>query len=53
MLILFGLIIYRKETAEIEALVAMSAFSGGSMIIIGLIITGLESNKIASKSGPE
>ena len=53
MLILFGLVIYRKETADIQSLVAMSAFSGGSMLIIGLIITGLESNKIASKAGPE
>lgn len=51
MLILFGLVIYRKETAGIEPIIAMSAFSGGSMIVIGMIITGLEANKIASKSG--
>lgn len=51
MLVLFVMVIYRKESSGIESVVAMSAFSGGSMIIIGMIITGLEANKIASKSG--
>lgn len=51
MLGLFVLVIYRKESAGIESVIAMSAFSGGAMLIIGMIITGLEANKIASKAG--
>lgn len=52
MIILFVMIIYRKEINGINAVVAMSSFSSGAMIILALVLSGLEGNKIAArKSG--
>lgn len=49
MLILFGLSIYRKEADGIQIVMAVSTFGGGTMVTIGMMLTGLEGNKIASR----
>ncbi len=49
MLILFGLSIYRKEIDGIMIVMAISTFGGGSMVTIGMMLAGLEGNKIASR----
>jgi len=51
MLLLFGLSLYRKEMENVQAIMAISSFGGGSMLVIGYIIAGLEGNKIASNMG--
>ena len=53
MLILFGVSIYRKETDGIQMVMAISTFGGGAMVVIGLMLTGLEGNKIASRQDGE
>lgn len=53
MMILFGLSLYRKEVSNIDAIMAISAFGSGSMLIIGLVLGGLGGNKIASRGGPD
>ena len=50
MLVLFGLSIYRKETDGVQMLMSISTFGGGAMVTIGLMLTGLEGNKIASRT---
>lgn len=49
MLILFGLSIYRKEADGIQIVMAVSTFGGGAMVTIGMMLAGLEGNKIASR----
>ena len=49
MLILFGLSIYKKEVDLIPITMAVSTFGGGAMITIGMMLAGLEGNKIASR----
>lgn len=51
MIILFLLMVYRKETDGINAVVAMSAFSSGAMMILALVLSGLEGNKLAARAG--
>lgn len=53
MIILFLLMVYRKETDGINAVVAMSAFSSGSMLILAFVLAGLEGNKIAARFGKD
>ena len=53
MLILFGVSIYRKEIDGIQMIMAISTFGGGAMVTIGLMLTGLEGNKIASRQDGE
>ncbi len=50
---LFILALYMKETYGIQAITAISAFGSGTMLIIGLVMGGLEGNKIASRGGPK
>lgn len=50
MILLFILMVYRKEVDGINAVVAMSSFSSGAMIILALFLSGLEGNKIASRT---
>ncbi len=51
MLILFGLSIYRKEVDNIQIVMAVSTFGGSAMVTIGMMLAGLEGNKIASRAG--
>ena len=53
MLILFGVAIYRKEIDGVQMIMAISTFGGGAMVTIGLMLTGLEGNKIAARQGGE
>ncbi len=50
MLSLFALSIYRKEVDDIQIIMAISTFGGGAMITIGMMLAGLEGNKIASRT---
>jgi len=52
MIILFVMVVYRKEVNGINSIVAMSSFSSGAMIILALLLSGLEGNKIASRKAP-
>ena len=49
MLILFGLSIYRKQIDGVMIIMAISTFGGGAMVTIGMMLAGLEGNKIASR----
>lgn len=50
---LFVLSLYQKEINHVEAIMAISSFGSGAMLIIGLVMGGLEGNKIASRLGPD
>jgi hypothetical protein len=50
MLILFGLSLYRKEIDDIQIIMAVATFGSGAMITIGMMLAGLEGNKIASRT---
>ena len=49
MLFLFFLSIYRKEIDGVQFIMSISTFGGGAMITIGMMLAGLEGNKIASR----
>lgn len=51
MMLLFVLSLYQKEVNQVQSIMAISAFGSGSMLIIGMVMSGLEGNKIAGKSG--
>lgn len=51
MSLLFGLSLWQKEVNQVQAIMAISAFGSGAMLIIGLVMGGLEGNKIASRLG--
>jgi peptidoglycan/LPS O-acetylase OafA/YrhL len=53
MLILFIIALYRKESDNLAISMAAGAFGSGSIVIIGLLMSGLEGNKIASRAGEE
>ena len=53
MLALFGISIYRKEVDAINAVMAMSAFGAGAMLIFGFVMAGLEGNKITTRMGDD
>lgn len=53
MLVLFIIALYRKESDNLGISMAAGAFGSGSIVIIGLLMSGLEGNKIASRSGDE
>jgi len=53
MLILFGIALYRKQVDGLAISMSAGAFGSGSIVIIGLLMSGLEGNKIASRAGEE
>jgi len=53
MAVLFVLGLYQKEVNNVQAVMAISAFGSGTMLIIGLVMAGLEGNKIASRVEPK
>lgn len=53
MVFLFSIALYMKESRSVESILAISAFGSGAMLIIGLVMGGLEGNKIASRGGPD
>lgn len=52
-LVLEILAIYVYKVLDVNVLVSMSLFGGGFIITIGMILSGLQENKIASETGPE
>lgn len=53
MALLFVMALYQKEVNDIQSIMAISSFGSGAMLIIGLVMAGLEGNKIASRVGPK
>lgn len=51
MALLFCLSLWQKESYGVQSIMAISAFGSGCMLIIGMVMSGLEGNKIASKMG--
>ena len=51
MLVLFAIALYRKEADNLGISMAAGAFGSGSILIIGLLMGGLEGNKIAGEKG--
>lgn len=48
---LFVMALYQKEINNVDSIMAISSFGSGAMLIIGLVMAGLEGNKIASRIG--
>jgi uncharacterized membrane protein len=53
MLTLFILALWRKESDNLGISMAAGAFGSGAIVIIGLLMSGLEGNKIASREGTD
>lgn len=53
MLALFILALWRKETDNLGISMAAGSFGSGAIVVIGMLMSGLEGNKIASREGQD
>jgi len=49
---LFILGLYMKEVFGVQSIAAIASFGAGAMLVIGLVMGGVQGNKIASRGGP-
>ena len=52
-LVLFVLSLYRMEADSLGISMASGAFGSGAILVIGMLMGGLEGNKIASREGAD